>query len=97
MRKIVVVKSFTREIDVTLIDQVKVRFSLEPATEPALWTAWNTIVDKIHAHVLSKRPLPKVQEVHHLNQTARANLLREFADGKTIEVATDTALRSIGL
>ena len=79
-----------------LIQDVKAKM-IKDNCEKELWAGWNVIVTEIHNHVKKQKPLPKVFEVHHMNEKARAQYLLSFLANEGLDIAMLKALNSVGI
>lgn len=79
-----------------IIDDVKAKMAKDDC-EKELWAGWNTIVTEIHEKIKKQKPLPKVYEVHHMNEVARKCYLTAFLANKGLDIALSEALQSIGI
>lgn len=79
----------------TLIVRGKV--AADPGLNAKLAASWNEVCDAIEKRALAARPKPKVFEVHHETQVARAAFLIDVAGDAELDAAKQTALAAVGL
>ena len=80
-----------------VLEQAKAKLAKSPEREKPLRAAWNRVCDVLHPHFSAMRPKPKVYEVHHATEVARAAFLAAFCDGKPDEACVAAALARLGI
>jgi hypothetical protein len=58
---------------------------------------WHMVCDALEVHHKARRPVPKVFEVHHMNEVARAAYLIAIASGHAVADAVAASKKKVGL
>lgn len=80
-----------------IVEAAKAKLAKHPPLAEATKAAWNRVCDKIQDRALTRRPKPKVFEVHHETEVARLALLAAIANGRGPESGEIEALERVGL
>lgn len=71
------------------------RICMDPKTAAEWRAAWCRVCDRLEPFYKEKRPVMKVFEVHHSNETARAAFLASAVAGQSLKDCEEKAVRAV--
>lgn len=79
-----------------MVERARAMAARDPELGAALGRAWGEVAAEVEGRMLARRPRPKVFEVHHATEVARARFLEVFLErGMCAEIGAE-ALAAAG-